>query len=106
MKNNIRHIITAAILAMFVAWPAQSYAQDVKQGIETEQQSISVQMINNSVLQIKNAEHMVVEIFSITGEKVYTARIDGQAKQVDLGCLPKGIYVVKVGKFTRKVYVK
>lgn len=101
--HNIAFILVATCLAFL---PAKSMAQDVqKPQIETEQNSISV-TVTESTLHIKNAEHMVLEVFSITGNKVYTTRIDSSSKNIDLDSLAKGCYIVRIGKYTRKVYLR
>lgn len=71
--------------------------------IETEQ--IQITVTNGSTIQVKNGEGEVLEVFSITGEKVYTQRIDSPSKSYELSNLPKGYYLVRVRNVTRKVYL-
>ena len=71
---------------------------------EMEQNQIMVNA-NGTKLNVKNAEGMVMEIFNLVGDKVYTQRIESQSKTFDLGQLPHGYYIVKIGKFSRKVYL-
>ena len=60
----------------------------------------------NGHLVVKNAEGCVLEVFSITGEMKMAQKVDSPAASYDLSNLPKGIYLVKVGKTTFKVYLK
>lgn len=106
MTKTIHNIACILLVATLALIPAKSMAQDVqKPQIENEQTAISV-TATESTLHVKNAERMVLEVFSITGEKVYTIRIDSSSKNIDLDNLTKGCYIVRIGKYTRKVYLK
>lgn len=106
MSKTIHRIAFILLAAALAFAPAKSMAQDVqKTPVEAEQNSISV-TVTESTLHIKNAEHMVLEVFSITGNKVYTTRIDSSSKNIDLDSLAKGCYIVRIGKYTRKVYLR
>ena len=72
--------------------------------IEMEQNQITI-TVSGSTIRVKNAEGQVLEVYSITGEKVYTQNIDSASKPFELGQLQHGFYIVKIGKFTRKVYL-
>ena len=88
-----------------LSMPLTMMAEDVQQSpIEMEQNQIAI-AVSGSNLRVKNAEGLVMEIFSLTGEKVYTQRIDSSSKSFDLGNLQRGYYIVKIGKFTRKIYL-
>lgn len=106
MSKTIQNIAFTIIISLLAAMPMEMKAQDVqKPQVEMEQNAISV-TVNGSTLHVKNADHMVLEIFSITGEKVYSVRVDGSSKNIDLDSLSKGCYIVRIGKYTRKVYLR
>ena len=42
----------------------------------------------------------------MTGVKVVTQRIDSSDKVIELDNLPKGCYIIKIGKVARKVYLR
>lgn len=106
MAKTIHKIAGIILFAALAVMPAKSMAQDVqKPQVEMEQNAISV-TATESTLHVKNADHLVLEVFSITGEKVYSIRIDSPSKNIDLGNLTKGCYIVRIGKYTRKVYLK
>lgn len=80
--------------------------ESMRSQIETEQTTISV-TLSGTNLRVKNAESLVVEIFSLTGEKVYTQKIDSQSKSIDMSSYQRGFYIVKIGsKYTRKIYLR
>ena len=88
-----------------LSMPAMMVAQEAQQSpVEMEQNQTAI-VVSGSNLRVKNAEGMVLEIFSLTGEKVYTQRIEGSSKSFDLANLQRGYYIIKIGKFTRKIYL-
>ncbi len=72
--------------------------------IEMEQNQISI-AVSGTTIRVKNAEGLTIEVYSITGDKVYTQLIEGSSKVFELGKLQRGYYLVKIGKFTRKIYL-
>lgn len=93
---------------MFVclAVPAVSFADDnPKAQTEMNANPISV-TVSESTLKVKNAEGCIIHLFSLTGEEIITQRIDSQTKLIDLANLQRGVYIVKIGKFTRKIYLR
>ncbi len=106
MTKTILNIAFGFLFTILACMPAKMMAQDYQRTpIETEQSAVSVS-VSESTLHVKNADRMVLEVFSITGEKVYTLRIDSASKNIDLANLNKGCYIVRIGKYTRKIYLK
>ncbi len=98
-------MITAAFL---LAMPMDVKAQDIQQQRTTIEQEVApiTISVNESTIHIKNAEKMVIEIYNMTGVKVVTQRIDSSDKIIELDNLPKGCYIIKIGKVARKVYLR
>ena len=61
-------------------------------------------VVKGSTLSVYNANGNILEIFSLTGTKVATIRIDSNEKTVDLS-LKKGCYILKVNKVVRKISI-
>lgn len=95
--------IIALTLAMAFA-PASLYAQAEREGIEVSVSGITLSISGGNV-HIVGASGEVMEIFNLTGTKVATIRIDSADKTFALN-LPKGCYLVKVGKIVRKISVQ
>ena len=72
--------------------------------IEMEQNQITM-TVSGSTIRVNYAEGQVMEGYSITGDTVYTQNIDSASKAFELSQLQRGYYIVKIGKFTRKVYL-
>ncbi len=103
--KKILIMITAAFL---LALPMDVKAQDIQQQRTTIEQEVApiTISVNESTIHIKNAEKMVIEIYNMTGVKVVTQRIDSSDKIIELDNLPKGCYIIKIGKVARKVYLR
>ena len=56
-------------------------------------------------LTVTGAEGQVLQIVTVTGNVVLHKRIDSPEKKIELN-IPKGCYIVKVGKVVRRVYVR
>ena len=102
--KRILILITASIL---LAMPMEVKAQDIQQRTTIEQEVAPITIsVNESTIHIKNAEKMVIEIYNMAGVKVVTQRIDSSDKAIELDNLPKGCYIIKIGKVARKVYLR
>lgn len=106
MIKSLRNILNIALFIGAFALPGVAFADDGNKA-QTEQMDpsqVSV-TVSESNLRVKNAEGGVLQIFSLTGEKMMTMRIDSQSKSIDLSQMSRGVYIVKIGKYTRKIYL-
>lgn len=69
-----------------------------------QERSISMTVVGNSV-QVTGANGLTLEVVSLTGRHVASYKIDAPAQRIDLN-LSKGCYILKVGKFVRKVTIQ
>lgn len=101
----MRRLLILMMVAMMSVVAMPMMAQDVaRASIETEQQAVTI-TVNESTLHIKNAASMILEVYNIAGVKVNTQKIDSADKAIELSSLPKGCYIIKVGKTVRKIYL-
>ena len=106
MVKLLHNTLKVLLITCCLSVPAMASAQDVQHSqIETEQQQITV-TVSDATLRVKNAEGLAIEIFSLTGEKVFSQRIESSSKTIELSHLQRGFYIVKIGKYTRKVYLR
>lgn len=61
--------------------------------------------VNGSTIHVTGAQGEVLEVFSLTGAKVTTLRIDSADKSLNMN-LAKGCYILKIGKVIRKVSIQ
>ena len=92
-------IITLTLAMAFA--PFSMLAEPVSDGIEMSASGIQLS-INGGNVHIVGANGEVMEVFNLTGTKVATHRIDSNDKTFALN-LPKGCYLIKVGKVVRKI---
>lgn len=105
LRMNKKTLIVLAF-SMLLGFGQAAMAQDVQKApVETELQAVSI-LVNESTIHIKNAEKQVLEIYNLAGVKVNTIKIDSADKTIELNNLPKGCYILKVGKTVRKCYLK
>lgn len=102
-----RLLILPIFIACFCAYstiaqavPAESF------GMEQVEEKVDVQIsVSNAVVHISNAEGQVMEIISLTGRHVMSVRIESPAQKIELTNIPKGCYIIKIGKVVRKFVV-
>lgn len=101
----IKNILTL-VFAMFVACviPSSATAANSVEVVETDFQQITISY-SNFVLRITGAEGEVLQIYNVAGIKVLNAKVESDDKRFEIN-LPKGCYIVKVGKCVRKISVK
>ena len=58
----------------------------------------------NGVLHVSGANGQTLQIYNVTGVRIMSFRVEGNDKRYELS-LPKGCYIVKVGKVVRKISI-
>ena len=84
--------------------PVSMLAEPMTDGIEMSASGIQLNVKDGNV-HIVGANGEVMEVFNLTGTKVATHRIDSSDKTFALN-LPKGCYLIKVGKVVRKISIQ
>jgi hypothetical protein len=100
----VKKLLIIGLFAVLMGIPASSYAQTEKPGVENELGAITIS-INENTLHIQNAAGEVLQIYNVTGVRVASYRIDSSDKTFNLS-LPKGCYILQVGKVVRKVSIR
>ena len=105
MTNMVKKILLIGLVsALFLCVPISSRAQSTKAAIEDVQSSIAISF-NESTLHITGATGMTLQIYNITGVSIGQVKIDSADKHIELN-LQKGCYILKIGKFVRKISIK
>lgn len=68
-----------------------------------EMQAVTITM-NGHNIRVQNASGQVLEIYNVTGVRVFAAKIETNDKSWNLN-LGRGCYIVKVGETVRKVSI-
>ena len=102
MTNKILAFIFAVAIGLVV--PVTAVADTSIEIIDNEIQTINV-AVTESAIHVTGANGQVMHVYNVTGMKLMSVKIEGQDKKVEIN-LPKGCYIVKVGKVVRKIYIK
>lgn len=104
-KRLLTLTLMTACLAMLPANKAQAVTAE-SFGVEQVEEKADVQIsVSQSVVHITNAEGLVMEVISLTGRHVMSVRIESPAQRIELTNIPKGCYIIKVGKVVRKIVI-
>lgn len=83
---------------------SQPTTEMMADNIEMEMQSITIS-ISESTIHIVGANGQVLYIYNAVGKCVATIKVEGADKRYDLN-LPKGCYILKVGRMVRKMSIR
>ena len=95
----------AFAMTLSLAVPALTIASEMaapEMAVEPSEPVISVQQ--SSVI-VTGAVGETLEVVSLTGKCLMTVRIENPSQRIDLN-VPKGCYIIKVGKVVRKVTIR
>ncbi|MBR1688899.1 MAG: T9SS type A sorting domain-containing protein [Prevotella sp.] len=84
----------------------RGYAEETA-GPATEQiddRAVNV-IVSGSILSVTGAAGETLEVVSLTGKHVMTVKIESPAQRIELN-VPKGCYILKIGKVVRKVAIR
>ena len=69
-----------------------------------QEQDVNINFSEGTLL-VTGCEGQTLEIVSLTGKKIMDVKIESPAQKIELN-IPKGCYIVKVGKVVRKVSIR
>ncbi|MBQ7424525.1 MAG: T9SS type A sorting domain-containing protein [Prevotella sp.] len=95
--------ITLAGALLFGA-PAVGFAGTAVEIIEQDFQQATV-TISGNTLHVVGANDQVLHIYNVAGVRVMSFKVEGADRHYELN-LPKGCYIVKVGKTVKKISVR
>lgn len=102
-----RLIICTSAVIMFAGAPQYSQAEEVMElGVMemTEDRQVTISADQN-IVSVTGAAGMTLEVVSLTGRHVASFTIESASQRIELN-LPKGCYILKVGKVVRKVSIR
>lgn len=102
MLKNILSIAFAA--ALFMTCPLPVQAGQSMEIIENDVQSVSIS-VSGTVLHVSGANGRVLQVYNVTGVCLMSVKVDSQEKRYELN-VPKGCYIVKIGKTVRKISIR
>lgn len=89
-----------------LAVPAKASTMVMELGVaEQIDEQVPQLSVDGNTVNVQGATGLTLEVVSLTGRAVATYKIEGPAQRIELN-LPKGCYILKVGKVARKVTVR
>lgn len=96
-------VYTFAMVMLMV--PASMLMASEMAEFAIEQQAIDEEVtisISGQSVTVSGAQGQMLEVISLTGRKIMTVKIESPVQRIDLN-VPKGCYILKIGKVVRKV---
>lgn len=86
--------------------PSLAMGSEMESGTieQVDERNISI-TVNQASVQVTGASGLTLEVVSLTGKRVMTVKIESPAQRVELN-VPKGCYILKIGKVVRKVSIR
>ena len=104
MTRQLLKLTFAAALTLTV--PMSLWAVDFEPAIEQQSNDREITIaVQQSTLLVNNAQGETLEIISLTGNQVMKVKIESPSQRLELD-VPKGCYIVKVGKVVRKIAIR
>ena len=104
----IKRILILSLFAvcLFICPIASQASLSESSTIEQIDDKNDVQIsVSRYVVHVTNAEGQVMEVISLTGRHVMSVRIESPVQKIELTNIPKGCYIIKVGKVVRKIVI-
>lgn len=106
MLMTKRLLILPMSLLLLLAAPVSLKAADaemmpIEQNVDDD---INIS-VSGQIVTISGAQGETLEVVSLTGRRVLTVKIESPAQRIELN-VPKGCYILKIGKVARKVAIR
>ncbi len=107
--NTIRLMMRNLLYMMFsmtllLGAPVSAHANNAIEIVDNDIVGITV-TVTESTLRVTGATGLTLSIYNVAGVHVQSFRVEGADRRYELN-LPKGCYIVKVGKVVRKISIK
>lgn len=95
-------LVTSFALTMPVAIVASNAEPAPFEQVQEDDVTITV---SGQTVLVNGAQGKTLEVISLTGRQVLTVKIDSPSQRIELN-VPKGCYILKIGKVARKVAIR
>lgn len=103
MTKRLLILSLAGLLAATI--PTITSASEMEfAAVEQVDSPVSISVSGQTVL-VSGAQGETLEVVSLTGRQLMTVKIESPAQRVELN-VPRGCYILKVGKVVRKIQVR
>ena len=95
-------LIVLPLMLVFAPAFAMEYADN--ENIENNMSAVAIAVSGNTV-RVSGTNGEDIEVFNLTGAKITTIKTESTGKTYSVN-LPKGCYLVKIGKVVRKISIR
>ena len=92
------------VMTMVIGSPTVVRANTAVDLIDTDFQNITISVTESSI-RVSGAAGQMLSVYNVAGIRIAFVKVESADKHFDLN-LPKGCYIVKVGKVVRKIAIK
>ena len=104
MTRQLLKLTFAATLALTVPMSLLAVSTEPATEQQSNDREITI-AVKQSTLLVSNAQGETLQVVSLTGNKVMEVKIESPSQRIELD-IPKGCYIVKVGKVVRKIAIR
>lgn len=99
-----KYVTLILLLALFLPAVTPAYAfSDVPAWGQMDELAPSI-TVRGSQITVQHAEGLVLEIYNLAGLKVGSYKVESSEQSISTS-LPKGCYILKLGKLVRKISI-
>ena len=95
----------ALAFTLYAGLPTTVLASNAIEILDNEPLQGVTSDVRESTVQITGANGETLHVYNVAGVRIKSIKIDGDDKRIELN-LPKGCYILKVGKTVRKISVR
>ena len=99
-----RLLSTFFVMTMVIASSPVVRANTVINLIDNDFQNITIS-VTESAIRVSGAAGQMLSVYNVAGIRIAFVKVESADKHFDFN-LPKGCYIVKVGKIVRKIAIK
>ncbi len=100
----MKKILFIILPMMLVFGPAFAMEYADNEPIETTVSTVTI-VVNGNTVRVSGTNGEDIEVFNLTGAKITTIKTESTGKTYSVN-LPKGCYLVKIGKVVRKISIR
>jgi hypothetical protein len=99
------HVIIVVVGLMMGIVPLSIHASEMDFIVMEQTESQISVSVNGQIVYVNGAQGEILEVVSLTGRQIMSVKIENSAQRVELN-VPKGCYILKVGKVVRKIQLR
>ena len=103
-----RNLLIFSLFTVLAVAPTRGMAAEMEMPaaeLAAADEARAVISVSEQTITVSGAQGETLEVVSLTGKVVKTIAIDSPAQRIELN-LPKGCYILKVGKVVRKISIR